>query len=52
MTEKIKSKKTKRPLTRKEAIRKGNKDFRLLARQLAKTMNAGEFRDVSEKKKN
>ena len=36
-------KKVKRPLTRKEAIRKGNKDFRAMARELAKTMNAKEF---------
>lgn len=40
MNEKIKTKKAKRPLTKKEAIRKGNKDFRNMARQLAKTMNA------------
>lgn len=38
MSEKIKKK--KKPLTRKEAIRKSNKDFRSMARQLAKTMNA------------
>ncbi len=49
MAEEIKRKKIKRPLTRKEAIRKGNKDFRLMARQLAKTMNSPDFKE-SEKK--
>ncbi len=39
MTEKIKSKKPKRKLTRKEAIKKGNKEFRIFARDLAKSMN-------------
>ena len=54
MTEEISQpakKKTKRPLTRKEAIRKGNKDFRNMARELAKTMNAKPFIDASEDKK-
>lgn len=49
MEEKIKSKKPKRKLTRKEAIRKGNRDFRNMAKQLAKTMNAGDFKKAGEK---
>lgn len=49
MTEKVKSKKPKRKLTRKEAIRKGNKDFRNMARELARTMNAKDFNDANKK---
>lgn len=51
MEEKIKNKKPKRKLTRKEAIRKGNRDFRTMAKQLAKTMNAGDFKNVGDKTK-
>jgi len=46
MTEKIKSKKIKRKLTRKEAIKKGNKEFKNFTRQLAKTMNAPDFKNI------
>jgi hypothetical protein len=42
MTEKIKSKKPKRKLTRKEAIKKGNKEFKNFTRELAKSMNLPE----------
>jgi len=52
MSEEIKKKKTKRPLTRKEAIRKGNKDFRNMARALAKTMNTEGFKEVEKAKNN
>ena len=38
--EKSKVKKKKRVLTRKEAIRKGNKDFRSFSRELARQMNS------------
>lgn len=41
----MKSKKIKRKLTRKEAIKKGNKDFRSFARELAKSMNAEKKKD-------
>ncbi len=41
MTEdKIKPKKKKRVLTRKEAIRKGNKEFKSFTRELARSMNS------------
>jgi hypothetical protein len=40
MTEEIKKKKPKRKLTRKEAIKKGNKEFKSFTRELAKTMNS------------
>ena len=39
MIEKVKSKKPKRRLTRKEAIKKGNKEFRSFAKDLAKSMD-------------
>jgi hypothetical protein len=39
MTEEIKIKKPKRKLTRKQAIKKGNKEFKNFTRELAKSMN-------------
>ncbi|NTW27176.1 MAG: hypothetical protein HGA36_02535 [Candidatus Moranbacteria bacterium] len=42
MTEEIKKKKPKRKLTRKQAIKKGNKEFKNFTRELAKSMNLAE----------
>jgi len=39
MAEEIKIKKPKRKLTRKQAIKKGNKEFKNFTRELAKSMN-------------
>jgi len=49
MIEEIKKKKPKRKLTRKEAIKKGNKEFKSFTRELAKTMNAPDFKGVGKK---
>ena len=45
-----KAKKGKQKLTRKEAIRKGNKEFRSFARELVKSMNASEKSKESNSK--
>lgn len=47
----IKSKKPKRKLTRKEAIKKGNKEFKNFTRELAKSMNASGFKEIGKNKK-
>jgi hypothetical protein len=44
MTEKMKRKKPKLKLTRKEAIKKGNKEFKHFARELAKSINIDEVK--------
>ena len=49
MIEKIKSKKPKRKLTRKEAIKKGNKEFKSFTRELAKSMDLAESGKLKKK---